>query len=175
MTKSVQITKHARTRFAERLDLTRREEMNHYFKSAIKSGLNPKSFKGKFHTYLISKLKKNSYCTLKVYSDFIYIHRNKKLITMFPVPEKYLPVSQWLPKNYNNTIDEVENIPELILRTKYKTGDTHFYSKKPGKNNNMYQVVLIVNNELASYAKGKDEAKLKMSCVTQHLEELKNR
>lgn len=175
MAKSVQITKHARHRFAERLELTRREDMAHFFRNAVMYGLSPHSFKGKFHTYLLNKLKKNSYCTVKVYNDFIYIHRNKKLITMFPVPEKYLPVKQWLPSVYNSMILEKENIPELTLRKYYKTGDIHFYTKPPGKNGKSYLVALVINNMLASVAKGKDEAKLKISCVNQHLEEMKKK
>lgn len=173
MPKSVIISSHARKRAAERLDLSRRDDVVHRFRNALMYGLSPSNFRGPFNQYLQSKLKKNSYCTIKIYSDFVYIHRNKKLITMFPVPEKYLPVKQWLPANYNKVI-EVENEPELQLKRLYHSGDFKFYVKNPGKNGNTYLVALVIKEELVSVSRGKDLEKQKAACVAQHLTELRN-
>lgn len=173
MPKSVIISSHARQRAAERLELSRRDDVVHKFRHAIMYGLSPSCFKGPFNQYLQSKLRKNSHCTIKIYSDFVYIHRNKKLITMFPVPEKYLPVKQWLPANYNKII-EVENEPELQLKRLYHSGDFKFYIKNPGKNGNTYLVALVIKEELASVSRGKDLEKQKVACVAQHLAELRN-
>lgn len=151
--------------------MSRRNEIVHHFRKALMYGLSPSSFKGPFSQYLKAKLKKNSYCTIKVFCDFIYIHRNKKLITMFPVPEKYLPISQYLPKNFKN-IAETENIAELQLRRLYKSSEFKFYIKEPGRNNNTYLVALVIKDKLEAVSRGKDLEKQKVACVKQYLNEL---
>ena len=174
MPKSVVISEHAKMRAAERLSMTRRDEIVHKFRSALMYGLSPSNFKGPFYAYLMSKLRKNKYCTVKIYCDFVYVHRKNKLITMFPVPEKYLPIKQWLSKNYSNIV-EVDVEPELQLRKLYHSGDFKFYIKNPGKNGSTYLVALVINDELASVSRGKNLEKQKLACVAQHLKELEDK
>lgn len=173
MAKSVVISEHAKRRAAERLNISRRNDIKHHFRQALMYGLSPSSFKGTFNKYLMSKLKKNSYCTVKVYSDFVYVHRNKKLITMFPVPEKYLPVSQFLPDKCN--FEEIENFADMELLKLYHTSDFKFYSKQLKSGSNAYLVALIINDELVSVSQGKSLEKQKSACVKQHLKELKDK
>ena len=134
MAKAVLISEHAKRRAAERLELTRRDEIVHQFRNALMYGISPASFKGQFSTYLKKKLKNSRRCTIKVYCDFIYIHKGKRLVTMYPVPDKFLPVKQFLAKNYKN-IEEKENIAELQLRRYFSSSEFKFYVKKPGKKN----------------------------------------
>ena len=171
MPKSVVISEHARRRAAERLEMSRRADIVHQFRQALMYGLSPTSFRGPFSQYLKSKLTKNRYCTVKVYCDFTYIHRNKKLITMFPVPDKYLPVKQYLPSNMTNIVEK-ENDVNLQLRRYYKSSEFKFYIKEPGKNNNTYLVALVVKEQLAAVSRGKDLEKQKIACVKQHINEL---
>ena len=93
---------------------------------------------------------------------------------MFPVPEKYLPIKQWLSKNYSNIV-EVDVEPELQLRKLYHSGDFKFYIKNPGKNGSTYLVALVINDELASVSRGKNLEKQKLACVAQHLKELEDK
>ena len=173
MAKSVVISNHAKIRAAERLDLTRRDDVNHLFRQAISYGINPSKFTGKFKDYLLSKLKKHSYCSIIVYSDFIYVRHNNKLITMYPVPDKYIPVKTYLKNNVNVIEEEVK--AELIMLKEFKTSDFKFYTKKPGKNGKMYTAVLIVYNELVSVSTSKNEDKAKLSCVKQYKDETKKK
>ena len=56
MPKSVIISEHAKMRAAERLSMTRRDEIVHKFRSALMYGLSPSNFKGPFYDYLMSDL-----------------------------------------------------------------------------------------------------------------------
>lgn len=89
--KTYKVTHHARTRFKERLNVPFSSECNKQFKKALKFGWNPDHYVGAFKQYLEShKRGKNS--GIKVYSGNIYIYRGSTLITVYPIPEKYLPV-----------------------------------------------------------------------------------
>ena len=173
MAKSVVISEHAKRRAAERLNISRRNDIKHHFRKALMYGLSPSSFKGTFYRYLMSKLKKNKSCTIKIYSDFVYIHRNKKLITMFPVPERYLPVSQFLPEKHS--FEEIENPADIELLKLYHTSEFKFYSKQLKSGSNAYLVALIINDELVSVSQGKSLEKQKSACVKQHFKELKDK
>lgn len=172
MAKAVLISEHAKRRAAERLELTRRDEIVHQFRNALMYGISPASFKGQFSTYLKKKLKNSRRCTIKVYCDFIYIHKGKRLVTMYPVPDKFLPVKQFLAKNYKN-IEEKENIAELQLRRYFSSSEFKFYVKKPGKNGKTFTIALVIKEELVAVSQGKDLDKLKQSCVKQYFNDIK--
>lgn len=57
-------------------------------------------YRGKFYQYLLSK--SNRGAQVKVYNDYVYImsKNSRRLITLYPVPEKYLPIKQYeIPRN----------------------------------------------------------------------------
>ena len=81
------ITHHARQRLNERVNLTKKRTS--IVNIAYCKGLTLLQYKGTFFQYLSAKKSK-----VKVYHDYIYIFSKvrKSLITVFPVPQKYLPV-----------------------------------------------------------------------------------
>lgn len=172
MSKTVVITKHAKRRFAERLELSKRNEYTLQFRKALLYGISPSNFTGAFYDYLSKKLYKNRGSKIKIYCNYVYIHKGKKLITMYKVPDKYLPVKNYLPSNTikcNNVVEKIIDA-ELLLRDYYKFNDFKFYYKK--NNKNLYTVVLIIKDELTSIEKGKDLDKIKIACVKKHFNEL---
>lgn len=88
------LTKHGKKRIHERVGTNFREIS--LVKNAIKNGNSPNVFYDSFHDYLYNK--ETSRIKVKVYQNKIYfITKNShRLITVYPVPEKYLPVEQYL-------------------------------------------------------------------------------
>ena len=170
MPKSVVISTHARQRAAERLNMSRRDEIVHQFRQAYMYGISPSTFNGEFKNYLIRKQQKNKSCTIKVFCDFIYVMRNKKLITMFKVPDKYLPIKKYLSSGVQDIL-EIETPAELKLRKLYKKSRFNFYIKEIKQHKNWYTVALVLDNSLAAVSTGKGLDKQKMSCVKQYFNE----
>lgn len=99
------VTKHGRKRLKER---NINQGRNGIFTSARLRGKTSFYFEGEFRDYLISRM--SSGIQVKVYKNNIYIYsrNSKNLITTYPVPEKYLPVEQYLVDN--NKRYAIENI-----------------------------------------------------------------
>ena len=90
------VTKHGRKRLKERNNDRGR---NGIFSLAKIRGKMSADFEGEFHEYLESRMSRGS--MVKVYKNNIYIYSktSKILITTYPVPEKFLPVEQYLILN----------------------------------------------------------------------------
>ena len=87
------VTKHGRKRLKER---NVNQGRNGIFTSARLRGKTSFYYEGDFRDYLVSRM--SSGVQVKVYKNNIYIYsrNSKNLITTYPVPEKYLPVEQYL-------------------------------------------------------------------------------
>ena len=152
--------------------MSRRNEVSNQFRKALRYGLTPKQFIGPFHDYLLSKLKKHKNSKIRIYCEYIYIYAGKKLITMYPVPDKYRPVETFL-KSY--ACVEKRNIdPDMLLRDYYYNHGYNFYYRSMAKKD-FYTVALVINDWLAAVSKGKGLEEQKLACVLQHINELKTR
>lgn len=120
MKSQTRITKHGKRRIRERVDSI--HNTNALARIVSKNGKSKGMYQGKFHQYLLSK--SSSGARIKVYQNNIYIlsKNTKRLITTYPVPEKYLPTEQF------EISDEI-----LILSNKVK-----MYLNKP--------VIIELNN-----------------------------
>ena len=103
-------THHANKRISQRLNITRKKERAQSFTNAVRKGFPRSRFSGSFRQYLDSKSKNNM--SVKVYNNFVYIHKNKTVITVFPVPKKYLPVEDYLANFMNSPL--LENLYKLV-------------------------------------------------------------
>lgn len=86
-------TKHGKRRVIERVDTS--QKVNSLARIVSKNGKSKDMYNGIFHQYLVSK--SSNRARVKVYKDNIYIFskNTKRLITTYPVPDKYLPVEQF--------------------------------------------------------------------------------
>lgn len=91
-----QLTYHGKRRVKERIEINEREAV--LVKRVSRNGKTPNMYRGDFYRYLCSK---DRGARIKVYKDYIYIlsKTSRKLITMYKVPLKYLPVERYeIPK-----------------------------------------------------------------------------
>lgn len=87
--KDHKITKHARIRMLERTTLNHKERRD-FYRKALRYGKNPQDIKNpKLRNYLHSKKRWNSYVKLYGGYVFLYSKNNKRLYTMYPLPEKF--------------------------------------------------------------------------------------
>lgn len=121
------VTKHGKRRLKERLNI-----FNAYateMKTIKVNGKRMHNYKGKFFYYLHSK----NNGEIRVYKDNVFFfgggRRNKKLITVFPVPKKYLPIEK-----YEIEADVLEKVLEI--------------NKLEGQN-----IEVLLNNDLKLYGK----------------------
>ena len=86
--KTYVITNHGKERVKTRGGYDRKQEVLALFKNALRNGKSPSEFKPPFSDFLKSKLNRGA--QVKVYSNMIFIYKNKTLITCYLVPERYL-------------------------------------------------------------------------------------
>ena len=89
------VSKHAQKRIEERLKENNSSKVK-LFKSAIKSGNEKECYCGDFYKYLYGKSLKGQ--KIKVYNNNIFImtRKGKILITVYPVPNRFIPTEQYL-------------------------------------------------------------------------------
>lgn len=86
------LTYHGRKRVNERTNIN--ENKTAFMRKVSRLGKTKNMYRGKFYQYLSSKSRGT---VVKVYNNYIYImaKNSKSLITVYPVPEKYLPTEQY--------------------------------------------------------------------------------
>lgn len=154
------ISNHAQERYTDRYYIGK--NIKREFKKAILLGNCPQDYCGDFKDFLLSKEKKNK-IKIKVYRDFLFIHKNRKLITIYAVPKKYQPARQFL------RVEEKKNmLKELVLKEeelKANNIDYNFFIKKPGSNNVLYTIAMTIDQDLVAVCQGKDIDKIKLACI----------
>ena len=92
-------------------------------KHAFKYGRKLSNFTGELYEYLLSKYVKSSHYSLRVYDNIIYIFDTLlgRLITVYPIPIEFLPVSRFI--NY-------DSLPTLIA---IRFPDGHYEYVMEGK------------------------------------------
>lgn len=93
----MKITKHAYKRFGERTDFSPGQR-NHNAKTAWKRGYRVSQFGEPFYSYLNSKQQEGDRTSVKIWGENIYVfdNRHKRLLTVYPVPERFLPTKRYL-------------------------------------------------------------------------------
>lgn len=91
------ITYHAKKRTLERTEMNL-TELKHASENAYKYGYRIRAFTGELHEYLMSKQLRGANYLLRVYENNIYIFdaRLKRLLTIYSIPEKFLPVENYI-------------------------------------------------------------------------------
>lgn len=99
------VTKHGKKRLKQR---NINQGRNGISNNARMYGKTKRYFDGEFYEYLLNKSSRG--CSIKVYKNDIYIYgkTSKNLITTYPIPEKYLPVEQYLIEDDKRYV--IENI-----------------------------------------------------------------
>lgn len=106
---AVRVSQHAKFRAKERLDVAYKSKRNQLFNRALRYGHPSTHFAGEFKDYLEVKKKKHKNIGVKVYDNNIFIYKNNLIITVFPVPNKYLPVKD----NFASVIRENKDLMQL--------------------------------------------------------------
>lgn len=100
----MKITRHAYKRFFERTNFTAKQQ-SHSAKQAWKYGRKVAEFCDPFYSYLIDKQLSGDRTSVRIYDKNIYVfdNRHQRLITVYPVPERFVPVKQFLAKGKQKT------------------------------------------------------------------------
>ena len=112
------VSKHAQKRIKERIFDEYSSEIG-LFKSAIKKGKEKECYSGQFYDYLYRRSLKGKKAI--VYENNIYImtKHKKVLITVYPVPQYFLPIDKYLiTKEQSNIfyfIDKFFNKEVILL------------------------------------------------------------
>lgn len=160
------ITKHAKKRIKERIDLTGKKKVSNLFSRAMTKGYNKENFvEGSFKEYLEYQEKKQKYTQIKIYDGYLYVHRNRTLITVYKVPSKFNNIEEYLiPKVKIKYLKEIlrkkMNVDRLIFRTvssKYNI-------------ENLEVVFLEYNRITLSYGVGKTAVEAMSDALSKYVE-----
>lgn len=162
----VKIGNHAKQRASERLDVSTKNERVKLFKIAMHSGIPTHDFKDELFDYLIKKHNKPG-VGIKVYQDNIYVYKNKFVITVFPIPDRFKPVEQY----YKNE----RNINPIILSFKKLTKDYKVELTVAIKKKDDVTVCLHVNDEFECFGQGTDVTKAKINAMENYLKKHKEK
>lgn len=93
------ISRHASNRIQQRTEFSANQK-NHNVNSAWQYGHKIDSYIDPFYSFLLTKQQEGNRTVVKIYEDTIYVFENKRqrLITVYPVPEEYVPTKQFLGK-----------------------------------------------------------------------------
>ena len=97
------VTHHAKERLTERTSLS----LKNFKKQSTfiyKHGYKIRCFTGELYSYLVSKQLDGGEYVVRVWEEYVFIYnsRLKRLLTVYPIPECYLPISQYLLDGSNS-------------------------------------------------------------------------
>lgn len=101
---SISISHHAAQRMYERLGISLPSEQRKIVEKAYRCGRKKVSFSGDFYRFLLSKQADGPHYSIRVFSNCVFIFDTTiqkgcvQLLTVYPIPEEYFPLSQW--ENY---------------------------------------------------------------------------
>lgn len=131
----MQVSAHAKQRMEERLEnWSKTTKPVKVFENALKYGKSIKQFYGTFREYLETTAAKYPQTSLMVYAGnvFVYEVRKKILITVWNIPEEYMPWKDYLKVN-RNEVNKQEALErkeeEKLLKIVRKKGLSPKYYK----------------------------------------------
>lgn len=158
---AVKSSRHAKERAGERLNIAYKAKRNQLFNRALRYGHPPNDFAGEFFDYLNNKKKRQKGIGIKVYDKNIFIYKNKLVITVFPVPEKYLPVEEnyasFIKNNqYLMRLYKVVNKEDIIIEVVQRDKDNVVTG-------------LFISDEFQNFGIGKTEIKSRNNAIKLYL------
>ena len=143
----MKISHHAKQRASERLDVNRKFERDKLFKRALRYGHPISEFAGDFENYLSG--------------NNVYIYRNQTVITVFPVPEKYLPIEEHYASYIKNNpllmkLYEVVDKKDVVLELVTKDANGYIYG-------------LCIEDMFENFGVGQTEIKARNSAIRAYL------
>ena len=156
----IQSTSHSKQRLRERQNIGNKNQREKLIHKVKHYGLVPENFIDEFKDYLTKKYRRPN-TQVKVYEDFIYIIRNKKLITSYKVPDRYLPIKKWRANAY----DGIHSYKALVKYLKCRDFDISVLCK----DSNGYIVGLVVHDIFEEYGVGATEASAVNCAIKQYL------
>ena len=109
-------TNHGKKRVIERVDTNLKSST--LVHNASQYGKSINEYKGKFKQYLLSKDRPRN--RIKIYNNnlFVFSKNSKRLITVYPVPEKYIPLEKYEVAeeilSLNNKLKTLSNFPVVV-------------------------------------------------------------
>jgi hypothetical protein len=138
------MTLHASERFSERLNI-RKNKQNIKYKKAKSHGYKINAFKeGEFKEWLSTHIG-NHYDKIKehydmsnvlVYDNYLYIYKeiNKKLITLYKVPDNFMPISTHLIKQKPDYFSKVRLNQRIYINCLHICKCTKYYVIQKSEN-----------------------------------------
>lgn len=128
----MKITRHAYRRFSERTEFSAKQR-NHNANQAWKCGYKIAQFMEPFYSYLNSKQLEGDRTSVKVFGENIYVfdNRHKRLVTVYPVPEEFLPIKQYVCKPSSPCVIKVND---------------SWYVSEDGENPTVFKSIQSANN-----------------------------
>ena len=162
----VKLSKHAKVRAKQRLNISHKPDRTKQFKQALLHGVHYTKYCGDFYTYLENKKKKHSAnIGIKIFNNNIYIYKGKLVITVYPVPNKYRPVDQYLTSFLKSSplVDEL-----------YKQLDKKEVSfEVMSRDSSGVTCGLFINNEFINFGIGKNDISARNSAIKNYLDSIK--
>lgn len=113
MSKKTYASFHGSCRMKERIGFIKNDKA--HLNKVIQNGTTKKDYKGDFYYYILDKEKRKDK-KIKIYKNFIYIFNKAShgLITVYPIPEEFLPLEQY---EFNDKEKEIINNISLYGRS----------------------------------------------------------
>ena len=154
----IKASQHAKRRAGQRLNVAYKAQRNKLFNKAIKYGHPPNDFAGPFKEYLIKKLSKVKGTQIKVYDKNIFIYKKHLMITVFPVPNSYLPIENYFVRS-NPTMNRFYDI----------IGKRDFTFDLLVNKDNEYVFGLIIEDEFICFGKGSTRNEAKNNLINNYI------
>lgn len=163
---TVKVSKHARRRAKERLNVSYKAERNKLFNKALRFGHNTNEFAGEFLDYLNSKTQKHKNTGIKVYDGNIYIYsnRNKLVITTYPVPQKFLPIQEQFASYLKNN--------QCLMRLYDVVDKSNVYIETICSDKENVITALYIQDIFMNYGVGKTEVKSRNNAIKAYLKKV---
>ena len=149
MSKSIYASVHGSLRMKERIGNINNDKV--HLKNVVQNGKTKKDFRGDLYYYILNKESKRDK-KVKIYKNFVYIFNkaNHSLITVYPVPEEFLPIEQFEYNEYEKEIiNNISMYEKIMMDIETKddliSGKAYFIEDKPKE---MLEVILKDNTNL---------------------------
>lgn len=163
------LTRHAIKRTYERTNLDGKSA-NKLIKELMQFGLPPSAYTGDFYSYLHHiRTKKYNSIGVRVLHNYILLYnkRSRKAITIYPVPEKFLPLDQYIISKNNEKLNNLLLQVKQLHKNKVDI-DLQILFAKPQD----VVVGLSINNEFMCYGKGLSKFEAEENAIKLYIDKL---